>query len=173
MMLKKAQQEIIGFVLIVVVVSVIGLILLGFSIETSKPVKQNSLEISNLLQSIMYSTTDCAINFIPQYKDGEDLIKACYENQMCLNGKSACKVANSTFVNLIQQSLNINSNSLNKGFKFNVYYVSNSSKENLEILNNEIGMFGNCSSNIGSSYSIVSSSLGSGIINAELEICRG
>ena len=95
--MKKAQQEIVGFVLIVVIVSIIGLIFLSLSLGKGERVGQTSIEISNLLESSMYYTTDCAVSFIPKYKSGQDLIKACYRNEKCLNencSKENCKDEN-------------------------------------------------------------------------------
>jgi len=71
---KKAQNEIVGFVLIIVIVSVIGVIFLSLMIGRGEPIRQDSVQISNLLASSMYYTSDCAVNYIPNYKDGQDLI---------------------------------------------------------------------------------------------------
>ena len=84
---KKAQHEILGFVLIVLIVSIIGVIFLSISIAKGKGQKQNSVEISNFLESAMYYTTDCAISSFPKYQELQDLIKKCYDspNQRCIS----------------------------------------------------------------------------------------
>ena len=81
MISKKAQHEIAGFVLIVLVVSVIGVIFLSLSFNKGEVNEQRSVEVSNLLESTMYSTSNCAINYIPQYRDIQDLIKECYKDK--------------------------------------------------------------------------------------------
>jgi hypothetical protein len=56
---NKAQQEIVGFVLIVVLVMIGLMIFLVISLRTS-PESGESLEVSNMLNAIMKSTTKCA-----------------------------------------------------------------------------------------------------------------
>ncbi len=77
---KKSQHEILGFVLIVLIVSIIGVIFLSLYIAKGKNTKQTSVEISNLLEASMYYTTDCAIGSFPKYQELQDLIKKCYDN---------------------------------------------------------------------------------------------
>ena len=58
---KKAQQEIVGFVLIVVIVMIGLMIFLVISLrDTGDPT--NSGGVDNILSSIMRYTTDCAIS---------------------------------------------------------------------------------------------------------------
>ena len=104
---KCGQHEIVGFVLIILIVTIIGVVFLGFSINRGEVSKQESVELSNLLEASMYYTTDCAVSFIPQYKDMQDLIKSCYKNEKCLNDKMACVVLEEELKNLVDKSLNI------------------------------------------------------------------
>lgn len=85
---KRSQHETLGFVLIVAIVIIILVIFLALSAGKGKVLRQNSVEISNLLQASIYYTSDCAINFFPQYQEIQDLISACYKNpeQKCLSG---------------------------------------------------------------------------------------
>ena len=171
---KHAQHETMGFVLIVVIVSIIGLVFLSLSLGRGGGGKQSSIEISNLLESSMYYTTDCAVSFIPQYKSGQDLIKSCYKNERCLNEKMACDVLNETMKEIIDDSLNVCEDCVNKAYKLNIYYKDlDSEVQNDEILVLENGMFSNCSSKFGGSHSIHMSSINAGIINIDLEVCMG
>lgn len=168
---QKAQHEIVGFVLIVVIVSIIGLIFLSLSLRKGEGVRQTSIEISNLLESAMYYTTDCAVSFIPQYKSGQDLVKACYRNEKCLDERMGCDALEENMRRIIDDSLNVCDDCVNKAYKLNIYY------KDLEVPNDEIlvlenGVFSNCSSKFGGSHSIHMSSLSAGIINIELEVCR-
>ena len=83
-MKNKAQQEIVGFVLIVALVMVALMVFLVISLRT-QPTESESLEVENLLNSIMKKTTNCAISFEPQYDDFEDLFKSCYNGDTCSN----------------------------------------------------------------------------------------
>jgi hypothetical protein len=102
---KKAQHEIIGFVLIIVIISVIGIFFLSFS--GGKESNINSLEVVKLLESSMLYTSDCAIGYIPQYKEIQDLIKECYRNDItkCINGKKVCENLNDEFKNILRLAI--------------------------------------------------------------------
>ena len=100
---KRAQHEIVGFILIVVIVVVIGLFLLVFYLR-QEPIEQKSLDIQNFLQASMAYTTDCAIRFEPQYETLQDLIKSSYKNQQCLGNRMAIDVLNETLTQILEQS---------------------------------------------------------------------
>jgi hypothetical protein len=87
---KRGQQEIVGFVLIVVLVVVGLMVFLMISLRNS-PVNEGSLEIGYMLDAIMKHTTECAIVYEPDYDDFEDLFKSCHQEKQCSNlGISAC-----------------------------------------------------------------------------------
>lgn len=169
---KRSQHEIVGFVIIVVIVSVVGLILLSFNLGKD-PAKQTSAEISHFLQSSMYHTSSCAINFVPQYKDVEDLIKLCYNGQRCLDGRDTCDVLNSTMQDLIERGFDIDPSGVNKAYKMKIYYTDQNAGQSDDIilvLNG--GVYEKCSTKIGASTPLASGFI-SGIIEVELDICKG
>jgi|TARA_B100002003_G_C13892819_1_gene435305 hypothetical protein len=101
MKIKKGQQEMVGFVLIVVLVVVALMVFLILSFK-STPEKSDSLEVENLISSIMKMTTECAIVFEPDYDDYEDLFKSCYNNKDCKNlGIGSCEYLNSSLKDLM------------------------------------------------------------------------
>ena len=170
---KRSQQEIIGFVLLIVIVSIIGVVFLSLSIGRGEPSKQTSIEVSNLLESSMYYTTDCAVNFIPQYKNGQDLVKACWNGERCLNEKMACEVLNNTLKSIINQGLEVCDECVNKAYKLNIYYSPlDLEMPDEEVLGFEDGVFETCKSTFGGSHSIYLSSITAGTLNIELEVCR-
>jgi len=172
---KHSQQEIIGCVLIIVIVSIIGVIFLSLIIGRGEPSEQTSIEISNLLEASMYYTTDCAVGFVPQYKDGQNLIKACWNDERCLDERTACEVLNETLKNIIQQGLEVcgdKNKCVNKAYKVNIYY----SPLDLELPDKEIlkfqeGIFEKCKASFGGSHLIPLSSMDAGTISIELEVC--
>lgn len=170
MMRKKSQSEIVGFVLIVVIVMVVGLIFLGFSIGRGQTSKQNSVEIGNFLEASMSYTTKCSIN--GYYSEMQDLIKACYDNKNCGDGTSSCDFAKEELKRIVTESFNIGENSPNKAYNLEAYYsVSNATiRENL--FNDSVGRFENCSSRPGAESIIVDNSMSSGSISVDMEICR-
>ena len=91
---NKAQQEIVGFVLIVVLVMIGMMVFLVIS-SRSTPNDNGSLEVGNILDALMKYTTDCAIVYEPDYDDLGDLFKSCYKSDKCKNlGVSACDYLN-------------------------------------------------------------------------------
>ena len=81
---KLAQQEIVGFVLIVVLVVVALMIYLTITLRTTEK-NEGSLEVTNMLDAIMKQTTNCAIVYVPDYDNFEDLFKSSYNNERCRN----------------------------------------------------------------------------------------
>ncbi len=174
---KKSQHEIAGFVMIVVVVAVIGIIFLSFTIGRGEVSKETSLEIENLLGAIMYRTSDCAVSFIPQYLDIEDLIKSCYENSFnkCLDGRTGCDVLKEDLEEIIEKSLDIGEDKVNKGYEIKIEYVDFGVGEEAGVKIIPFikkGELDECEVKTGASRS-VDVGFGSGVIDVELEVCRG
>lgn len=80
---KRAQQEMIGFVLIVVLV-IVGLMIF-LVLEVRKPPKiVDNPKLTDLLNAIEQHTSKCIINY-DDYIDIEELIVSCYKNRPCSN----------------------------------------------------------------------------------------
>ena len=103
--LNRGQQEMVGFVLIVVLV-IIGLMVFLVISVTGEPDPSESLEVGDLLDAVLKHTTKCAIVFEPQYDDFEDLFKSCYEGKRCSNlGKDACEYLNESLRAVLDDSM--------------------------------------------------------------------
>lgn len=93
---KKGQQEMVGFVLIVVLVMVGMMVFLVISLRDT-PEEKGSIQVGHALDAIMKHTTECAVIYEPDYDNFEDLFKSCYKNDRCSNlGVSACDYLNET-----------------------------------------------------------------------------
>jgi hypothetical protein len=138
----KAQQEMVGFVLIVVLVVIALMIFLVISAR--KPVQSTeSAKIENLLSSVMRYTTDCAINSEPDFETVEDLIKSCYKNKECKNLEMpACDYLNSTMKNILTDLYN--TESVYQGYDFSVVVSSKDSSERESMFQDS---YGNCLGN--------------------------
>jgi len=102
MSFKKAQQEMVGFVLIVMIVMIVGLVFFLISTKTSKS-ESSSPDLDNFLSSMLISTTDCAPVFVPDYNNILDLIKSCKEDSRCKNiNKDPCDYLNETLDKLLK-----------------------------------------------------------------------
>ena len=93
-MKNKGQQEMVGFILIVVLVMIGMMVFLVISLRDS-PENKGSLEVGNILDAIMKHTTECAIVYEPDYDNFEDLFKSCHQGDGCSNlGVDACDYLN-------------------------------------------------------------------------------
>lgn len=169
---NKAQSEIVGFAVIIVIVTIIGLIFLGFSIGKGESNKRTSAEISDFLQSSMYHTTNCTTSYVPDYERIQDLIKACYRNENCINlDKMACSDLKEEFSKIVKNSFQVGENPKNKAYKMNIYYEDSELEIPPEyIMNFTEGKFNNCSSEAGASQAIF---MDNGNLNVELDMCYG
>ncbi len=98
---KKAQQEIVGFVLIVVLVMVALMVFLIISVRDSGKEK-TSVGVSNMLDVLMKTTSDCAIVYEPNYDNFEELFKSCFKGDSCSNlNISACDYLNKSLEDIV------------------------------------------------------------------------
>lgn len=173
---KKAQQEIAGFVLIVVLVTVIGMVFLGLYMYNPKEPKHESIEVQHLLEASMAYTTECALNHVPDYESLQDLIRQCYndEYEACINGKTVCSVAKDTLKMIIGESFDVSEDSPYKAYKLRAYYVEKESNEpdEQDFIYLMEGEFFNCSRTIGGGHFMQRRSYSSGLIQIELNLCK-
>lgn len=157
---KRSQEEIVGFVLIILLVSVIAVIFLAISLR--KPLERlPSTELESFLQSSMKVSTDCYISSERVY-NFKDVISSCAEtNDQCLNKKTACDTLNETARRILSDNWRICEDCPATSYKFTVSSESNRTIYSLKE--------GNCSGN--RVYSDVDIHAYSGVIRAELEIC--
>lgn len=99
---KKAQEEMVGFVLIIVIVAVILLIFLGFYIRQDNSQFVESKETENFINSMLQYTTICKDNY--GYVSISELIRECYHENRCLNGEESCVILENTVEDLIDSA---------------------------------------------------------------------
>lgn len=121
---KKAQEEMVGFALILIIVSVIILVFFSLSIK-NKGVVEESYVTDNFLQAILPYTTDCYISGSPA--DIDKLAKRCSSQgyEMCDDGeRSYCEVLNETLEEILELSwpvyLGEDEESYYKGYDFKI-----------------------------------------------------
>ncbi len=103
---NKAQQEMVGFVLIVVLVVVGMMVFLVISLKNS-PETKNSIQVGNILDAIMKTTTNCAIIYAPDYDNFQDLFKSCYKAKRCSNlNISACDYLKTNLQKVVKTMMN-------------------------------------------------------------------
>jgi hypothetical protein len=102
---KYGQEEMIGFVLILVIVAVIFLVLLGIGLR--RPAAEQSVEsreVDSFLRAMLGYTTACALGFPENYQEIQDLIVACKEGRQCIDGRMSCEALDEDIKQIMQES---------------------------------------------------------------------
>jgi len=117
---KKAQEEMVGFAIILVIVAVIILIVLGFMANNPSESKElESYEVDSFLDSVLGYTTDCKNTYgIPM--DIKNLIQFCKENKECSNNLNSCNVLETTLEDIMKTSWKTGKNRPIKGYTLNI-----------------------------------------------------
>ena len=127
--MKKAQEEIVGLVIIMLVVPVVFLILLGLWIRNnSKGEIAESEEIAQFLDSVLEYTSNCSLTSGFSYLSVSELISACKDNDICNNAAGAtqksCDVLRSNLENLVESAwLFAPPNTPNSGYELKLEYI--------------------------------------------------
>jgi len=126
---KNAQEEIVGFVMIVVLSAIVLLIFLAILVRRDSGENyKDSIEVRDFVESIMEFTSNCAINYEPNYLKVGELIKECRSGRLCLSGKRACDELNYSLIGLIEAGWEIGENRPIKGYRLNsTYFATNQS----------------------------------------------
>ncbi len=99
---KRAQEEMVGFALIIIIVSVILLFFFGFSLRDGQKQSVESYEVNSFIQGFLQYTTDCKDN--SEYLSVQKLIFECDNKFICLDEREACDVLNSTLKEIADES---------------------------------------------------------------------
>lgn len=128
---KKAQEEIVGFALIIILVSVILLIILGFSLR--KPGKEavQSYEAGSFIQTFLQYTSDCSNSI--EYLSIQKLIFSCNSQETCNDERNTCDILNSTLTEIIEKSWKVSQKTPVKGYKVEIISKNSEIKQILFI----------------------------------------
>ncbi len=131
---KSGQEEMVGFALIIILVSVILLVFLGiFLSRGSGSESVESYEVESFVQASLQYTTDCKDNF--GYLSVRELIFDCDDEETCLDERDTCEVLNSTLREIIEESWDVGQESPVKGYNLEIIYNEVYNEENSFILN--------------------------------------
>jgi len=119
---KKAQEEIMGFVILIVVVIIISIVFFGFSLRKTATFEPKLNEMDDFIQAALSYTTDCRIN--AESQNIRDVIKYCNTNpdRICENNNvSVCIELNSTMNSIVYKLLGTQiANSYVHGYVLNI-----------------------------------------------------
>lgn len=149
---RKGQEEIVGFVLIVVILVIAMVVFLGIKLRNPEPSQKESEILYQFIESSMEQTTGCQIRQNTKNIALNELIKECHSfDNNCLSGSSSCSVAEDTMKEILESAWKVGPDYPYKGYEILAEYSTNSSgnEEIFKIVS------GNCTNNyIGNSYFI-------------------
>lgn len=154
-MARKAQEEIMGFVLIVVLLVIVGVIFLGIRLRNPEPVQRESELIYRFIESSMEQTTDCKTSESGNFWTLDSLIRDCHTyNNECISGDKTCDIVENALKDILNSTWQVGPDFPFKGYEIEISYSFNSSEQQQfeDILNLSGGLCENAYS--GSSYGI-------------------
>jgi hypothetical protein len=124
--INRGQEEMVGFVVIVVLVAVVGLIFLAIFLRQD-PVETNreSRDIYMFLESMMEKTTECETGFSGNFIKMSDLVGECQEKDFCLDGRNSCEVLESSLKEEIGNAWSVSEEGFVKGYEFSSVFNLN------------------------------------------------
>lgn len=116
----RGQSEMVGFGLIIIIVSVLIVVFLSFSLNNrGNDDLTEDYEVTSFLQSSLGYTTNCTERRI-NYLSLEKVITRCIEGATCENGLNPCDIMEETFTDMIKTSWPIGGTFPSKGYELNV-----------------------------------------------------
>jgi hypothetical protein len=117
---KRAQEEMIGFALIIILVAIILLVFLGISLRSPQKENVESYEVKSFVQAFLQYTTDCRDSNDLGYFSVKDLIFSCNRNEKCLDERNTCEVLNFTLTGITEESWKVEGNRPVKGYELKI-----------------------------------------------------
>ena len=115
---KRAQEEMVGFALIIIIVAIAMLFILVFYIRSGGNEGFESYEVESFIQSSLHYTTDCG-NFLGLFSV-QRLITECSKDSLCQDGRKTCDVLNSTLKAISDSSWDFGEDRPVKGYRMSV-----------------------------------------------------
>ena len=122
---RKGQEEIVGFVMVVVLVAVIFLVFFGITLRNQEPTVKESEIIYQFLDSLMEQTSECSLGQGASYLPLDNLIRECYNSDSeCNVGDSSCEILNRTLIDAMSSSWQVGPDYPYKGYELQAIYSS-------------------------------------------------
>ena len=141
----KGQEEMVGFALIIILVSVILLVFLAFSLNKPKTEATESYEVNSFLQATLQYTSSCQTS--KGFSSIQELVFECDLKNKCSDNEDTCKVLNETLTNILKESWPIGEDRPNKGYELII-----NTKDELTLKIQEGNLTNDCKSSSQSFY---------------------
>jgi len=116
--IKRAQEEMVGFAIIMVVVFVILLVFLSLSLRNSDEQAVKSYEVEAFVDSMLAFTTPCE-DYLDVYEDVHDLLFKHFDREACVNGFST-DILIPTLGGILNSSWSVGQNNSVKGYSLQI-----------------------------------------------------
>lgn len=115
---RKAQEEIIGFGLIIIIVSIILLVFLSIYLRSSDTTEVESYEVEGFIQAVLQHTSECEDS--GEFLSVQDLLFSCYNEETCDDGTEACEILETLLTEICEISWNAGEDSPIKGYALTI-----------------------------------------------------
>ncbi|MGB9708036.1 MAG: hypothetical protein ACPLXC_01780 [Candidatus Pacearchaeota archaeon] len=120
---KKAQEEVMGFVIIILLVIIIGLVFFAFSLRQGTVVEPEKAELDDFINSMLVYTSNCEIS--AKNQTIRELARQCNNNpnKKCGNNQEVCDLLNNTLKDMFEKLQGAGTqiaNSYIHGYEFNI-----------------------------------------------------
>jgi len=119
--IKKGQEEMVGFALIIVVVIIIMVVFLSISIRrTPKEDVFGNGEANSFLESVKQYTTSCEQGYSSNYRVLRELINDCDVGKKCIDGRDSCDILEEDLKDIMKESWDVREGSFFKGYELSI-----------------------------------------------------
>ncbi len=117
---NRAQEEMIGFGVILLLVAIVLVVFLSLSMGGSDKKAVDSYQVNSFLQAYLQYNSKCQEkNYgIIENVSMQNLIKKCYKEENCLDERDPCELLNKTSKDMIVESWQIKEGSPRVGYEF-------------------------------------------------------
>jgi hypothetical protein len=122
----KGQEEIVGFAMIIIIVSVVLLVFLSISLKNNERETVQNYEIESFIQALLQHTSECRKSDNIEFLSVQKLIFSCDSEDKCLDGKDSCEILNKTLEEIFDEYWEFGEDRPIKGRKIE---ISSSGKE--------------------------------------------
>lgn len=168
--MRKGQEEMTGFALIVIIVAIVGVFFLAFALKRDSGSSYESLEVQQFLDSAMLVQSQCKIAGSIYFARVDDLMQRCYENKAdsCDNGNGVCNYLEDFLKEVTLKGWNIGPEAFYTGYKLSLFFESKEGEAGEDLIKIEQG---NCSAGYFGGEALTPERNNQGSIVMKMSVC--
>lgn len=117
--MKRAQEEIVGFAVIMIIVAVILIIFLGLYLKKPTSGTTDDFVLGNFVEVLSNYNTDCETNRYIRAPI-KDVVSECRDNKKCLDGRNSCDVLEATTKEILGKTWPVGPDWPHKGYEIQI-----------------------------------------------------